>query len=453
MRQTIGAILGAAMALAVTVAAPARADTLADTLIAAYRNSNLLEMNRAVLRAADEDVAQAVSTLRPTLTLSGGLSYSNQRLDELSASLSLQAQMTLLDFGRNALAIEAAKESVMATRWSLVNAEQQVLLNAVRAYIGVRLNLDIVALREANLRLITQELRAAEDRFEVGEITRTDVALAEARLAASRSDLVAAQGDLAIARETFQLAVGRPPGALTGVVRLPRIPATLEEARRIGQQGHPLVRQAQHQVTIADLSVSRAQANTRPTLSITAGRSWSDGGGNPGDSIGLSFNQTLYAGGRLSSLYRQALAGRDRARAGLHQTVAEVSLGVGEAWANLSVARATIEAADRQIRAAQTAFESVREEARLGARTTLDVLDAEQELLAARTSRLSAEATQVVQAYTLLAAMGLLTVDHLDLGIPTYDPAAYYNAVKGAPATSTQGKRLDRVLEAIGKTR
>jgi outer membrane protein len=164
-------------------------------------------------------------------------------------------------------------------------------------------------------------------------------------------------------------------------------------------------------------------------------------------------NQTLYAGGRLSSIYRQALAGRDQARAGLHQTVAQIGQGVGAAWANLTAASASIEASDRQVRAAQTAFEGVREEARLGARTTLDVLDAEQDLLAARTNRVSAEATRVVQVYALLSAMGLLTADHLGLGIPTYDPAAYYNAVKDAPATSAQGRALDRVLEAIGKTR
>ncbi|QYK43557.1 MAG: TolC family outer membrane protein [Paracoccaceae bacterium] len=442
----------AVAAFAALSAVPAGAETLADALISAYRNSNLLEQNRAVLRAADEDAAQALAALRPVLRASGGLGYSNQRTDQLQASLDFQAQITIFDSGSNALALESARESVLATRQSLVNLEQQVLLSAVRAYVGVRLQADIVALREANLRLITQELRAAQDRFEVGEITRTDVAQAEARLAASRSELVGAQGDLAIAREGYLLAVGREPGRLSPVPRLPRTADSLAAAKRVAQAGHPLIRQAQHQVTISELGIARSKAAMGPTITGTVTQSYRDVG-KPSLSGGLTVNQTLYAGGQLSSLYRQSLARRDQARAGLHQTVAEVGLGVGEAWANVAVANASIEASDRQIRAAQTAFEGVREEARLGARTTLDVLDAEQDLLLARTNRVSAEATRVIQVYTLLAAMGLLTADHLGLGIPTYDPAAYYNAVKNAPATSAQGRKLDRVLEAIGKTR
>lgn len=433
-------------------AGAARAETLADALIAAYRNSNLLEQNRAVLRAADEDVAQAVATLRPALRASAGVGYNSARLDELQAALTLSAELTIYDSGANAIAVEQRKELVLASRQALLEREQQVLLQAVRAFVNVRLSGEILALRQANLRLITQELRAAQDRFEVGEITRTDVAQAEARLAASRAELVTAEGELAIAQENYLLAVGKRPGRLSPVPRTPRTAESLEAARRVAQQGHPLVRQAQHEVTVSELGIARAQAAMRPSVTANVSRSMGDAGSST-NSASITLNQTLYAGGQLSSLYRQSLARRDQARSGLHQTVAEIGLGVGTAWANLAVARASIEASDRQIRAAQTAFDGVREEARLGARTTLDVLDAEQDLLVARTNRLSAEATRVIQVYTLLSSMGLLTVDHLGLGIPTYDPAAYYNAVKNAPATSAQGKKLDRVLEAIGKTR
>lgn len=432
--------------------AAAQAETLADALIAAYRNSNLLEQNRAVLRAADEDVAQAVATLRPVLRASTGLAYNSARPDRLQAALNLTAELTIYDGGSNAIALEQRKEVVLATRQTLLEREQQVLLQAVRAYVNVRLAGEILALRQANLRLITQELRAAQDRFEVGEITRTDVAQAEARLAASRAELVTAEGDLAIAAENYLLAVGKRPGRLSPVPGTPRTADNLDAAKRVAQQSHPLVREAQHEVTVAELGVARAKVAMGPSVGLSVTRSLADTG-RPVDSASLQLSQTLYAGGALSSLYRQALARRDQSRAGLHQTVAEIGQGVGVAWANLAVARASIEASDRQIRAAQTAFEGVREEARLGARTTLDVLDAEQDLLEARTNRISAEATRVIQVYALLSAMGLLTVDHLGLGIPTYDPAAYYNAVKNAPATSAQGKRLDRVLEAIGKTR
>ena len=164
----------------------------------------------------------------------------------------------------------------------------------------------------------------------------------------------------------------------------------------------------------------------------------------------MSWRQTIYAGGELSALYRKALAGQDQSRASLGQTTVAVLQNVGNAWANLAVYAASIEAGDQQIRAAQTAFDGVREEATLGARTTLDVLNAEQELLDARAARLQAEAGRYLAVYQVLSSMGLLTVDHLNLGIATYDPEAYYNAVKDAPATSSQGKRLDRILEKIG---
>jgi outer membrane protein len=446
----------AALAASLFAGQAAVAETLADALIAAYRNSDLLDQNRAVLRAADEDVAQAVSTLRPLINLRAGLTHTNERgsspNDGLSASLSLSAELTLLDFGRSAAAIRAAEASVLATRQALVGVEQDVLLSAVSAFVNVRLTQDAVALRQANVRLITQELRAARDRFEVGEITRTDVSIAEARLASARSALAESEGDLAVARENYRLAVGRAPGRLATLPNPPAIPRTVEEARSIALRTHPSIRQLQHQVAVSEANVDRAKAEMRPTLSANAAindrRSTADS-----QTFGLTLNQTLYSGGRLSSLYRQSVARRDSTRAQLHRQGAVISQAVGEAWSNLAVARASIAASDEQIRAAQTAYEGVREEARLGSRTTLDVLNAEQELLSARTARLSADAVRYTGTYTLLSRMGLLTVEHLKLGIPTHDPEAYYRAVRNAPATSSQGKRLDRVMQSIGKTR
>lgn len=459
MRKTIGQTgvrpglrrLVAGLAMAVTIALPATAETLTDTLIAAYRNSNLLEQNRAVLRAADEDVAVALSALRPTLGLTGDVTGSNQRFDEIQASVALTAQISLFTSGRNALGIEVAKETVLATREALVNVEQQVLLAAVSAFVNVRLTQDIVALRESNVRLISEELRAARDRFEVGETTRTDVAQAEARLAAARAQLIAAEGDLLVAREDFRLAVGRYPGNLSPLPRFPATARSLDEARAIASRTHPLIRQAQRLVTVGELNMQRARAAMRPSLGASASIGVNDQG-DDAQSFGLQLDQTLYAGGQLSALFRQALASRDESRASLLQTTLDIGQQVGEAWANVTVAEASIRATELAVQANQTAFEGVRDEAALGARTSLDVLDAEQDLLAARTDRISAEATRYIGVYSLLSAMGLLTVDHLRLGIPTYDPAAYYNAVRNAPATSAQGKRLDRVLKSIGRT-
>jgi len=436
----------------------ARAETLADALIAAYKTSNLLDQNRAVLRAADEGVAEAVSALRPVVayTLQGAWQRADvivggvpAVVEGLSASLALSAELTIWDAGRRQIGIEIARESVLATRQALIDVEQSVLLFAVQAYVDVRLAQEVVALRQSNLRLITQELRAAQDRFDVGEITRTDVSIAEARLAASRAALAAAEGQLMIAREAYKAATGAYPGNLAPLPKAPALPRTMEEAQAVARATHPSIRQAQHQVTVADLQVDLAVANRAPTIGLGATLR-TDDEDLQSQSLGITMNQTLYAGGRLSSLQRRALAGKDAARAGLQQTAVGVVQNVGVAWANLAVAAASIEASDLQIRAAQAAFDGVREEAAAGTRTTLDVLDAEQELLDARNARLEAEAQRYVAVYQVLATMGLLTVDHLQLGIPTYDPEAYYGAVEKAPSHSAQGKKLDRILEKIG---
>jgi len=451
----------AAVGLAlVATGLPARAETLTDALIAAYKNSNLLDQNEAVLRAADEDYAIAIASLRPVIgyVLNWGRTWSRTSLggglrsetDRLTASISISAEMVLLDFGRKELQIGIAKESILATRQALVQVEQQVLLAAVQAFVDVKLAAEIVALRQSNVRLITQELRAAEDRFEVGEITRTDVSIAEARLAAARANLAAAEGELMVARESYKAATGHYPGRLAALPPSPGIGRTMEEARGVAVRTHPGIKQAQHEVTVAEKQVALAEANMKPTIGLGVTVGTSDTSNSLSADVGLNMRQTIYAGGQLSALYRKALAGKEGARAALRQTVVQVEQNLGNAWANLAVFTASIRASEEQIRAAQAAFDGVREEATLGARTTLDVLDAEQELLDARASRLEAEASRYVAVYTVLATMGLLTVDHLKLGIPTYDPEAYFDAVKSAPATTTRGRKLDEILKKIG---
>jgi outer membrane protein len=201
-------------------------------------------------------------------------------------------------------------------------------------------------------------------------------------------------------------------------------------------------------VTAADLAATSAARIGQGSVSGGASVRVDDDGDDVSQ-LSLRFDRPIYSGGRNPSIYRQAVAQRDRAFAGLHQTTVQVLENVGRAWANLEVSRAQIESVVLQIEAAQAAFEGVRQEAELGARTTLDVLDAEQELLNARTSQVQAETVNQVAAYALLATMGLLTVDHLNLGIPTYDPEAYYNAVRNAPARSPQGEQLDRILQRM----
>jgi len=446
----------------------AKAETLADAMIGAYNTSGLLEQNRAVLRAADEDVAQAVAALRPVIAWSadatrqfgttrsastGGVILSTVS-NTVSANLS--AQLTLYDNGATRLAIATAKEAVLGTRQSLINVEQQVLLSAVEAFMEVRRALENVALRENNVRLIMQELRAAQERFEVGEVTRTDTSLAEARLAGARSELAAAEGSLTIAREQYLAIVGQLPGRLQPPRSLPDLPARVEAAKAVAVREHPQIKAVQRQVAAAELNILRAEAAMKPTVSLRGALSVTEGIDTErftrGGTIGIEAGGPIYQGGRLNSLVRQAVANRDATRGQLHQVVDQVSQNVGNAYAQLRIARASLESSDRQVRAATVAFRGVREEAALGARTTLDVLNAEQELLDARSRRISAQVDESIAAYRVLSSMGRLTTTDLRLNVQQYDPVSYYNLVKDSPSNlSKQGEQLDRVLQSLGK--
>lgn len=441
----------AAISLVVSTAA-AKAETLADALTHAYEHSGLLEQNRALLRAADEDVAIAVAATMPIINWSATASSQSPRTPGSSlieATAQISGELTLYDGGTNQLAIEAQKETVLGTRQSLINVEQQVLLRAVQAYMNVRRESEFVALRQSNVRLITEEFRAAQDRFDVGEVTRTDVSLAEARLAAARSLLASAQGNLARSVEEFRVAVGRAPSNPRPASPAP-VSRGLTEAKAFAVRNHPSMREAQHAVTAAELNIKRAETNYSPTVTLR-GQVGIDGDFNDGRSVSVTASQPIYQGGRLSAQVRQFMARRDVARAGLHITRHNIEQEVGNAFSFLEVARASRSASDEQVRAATVAFRGVREEATLGARTTLDVLNAEQELLDARANTIAAQADEVTASYALLAAMGLLTADHLRLPVQQYDPSAYYNLVKEAPTiTSEQGQALDRVLRAIG---
>ena len=466
-----GLKLGTAAALAAFVAtAPqsARAETLADALVGAYTTSGLLDQNRALLRAADEDVATAVSALKPILNWSadltrtfgdtlGDTTFGQARsLSNTSVSVGLLAQILLWDSGAAAFGIDVAKESVLATRQTLISIEQQVLLRAVSAYMSVRSASEFVALRQNNLRLLTEELRAARDRFEVGEVTRTDVALAQARQAEARSGLATAQGDLLQAQEEYENVVGRRPQRLATPPSLPRTETDVRAAKARAVRTHPDLRAAQHQVAASELAIKRAEAAMNPTLRAT-GRlgvteNFNSESYTRSGSIGLEVSGPIYQGGALSSAVRRQMAQRDAQRANLYIVRNNIEQNVGNAFAQFSSTRASLASSDERIRAARIAFRGVREEAALGARTTLDVLDAEQELLNAEAARISAQANLYIASYSILASMGLLTAENLRLGVQQYDPSAYYNLVKEAPAARTkQGRQLDRVLRALQK--
>ncbi|NRB36686.1 MAG: TolC family outer membrane protein [Rhodobacteraceae bacterium] len=463
-----GARLIGAVAVTTTLAATPQqgaAETLTDAMAGAYNTSGLLDQNRALLRAADEDVAIAVSALRPILNFVGNYTptYNKSRtalgtttLRSNPIFLGISLDLLLFDGGASRLGVEAAKETVLSTRQSLLSIEQSVLIRAVAAYMNVVLQLENVSLRENNVRLLDEELRATQDRFEVGEVTRTDVALAESRLAAARSNLASARGGLVNARSEYVNAVGREAGDLEARPRLPTAPASVDAAVAVAVRNHPDILSAQFRVAAADLLVQQAAAAYGPTVTLNGDVGVTENPDivnyNRNASIGLVLSQSIYSGGRLAAQTRRAQANGDAARGALLTARKDIVQSVEDAFARLRVANANLESTAERIRAAQVAFDGIREEATLGARTTIDVLTAEQDLLDAQTRQIEATAEQYVAAYQLLQAQGLLTAERLGLPVQIYDPVAYYNLAETAPARlSQQGQELDRVLKALGK--
>ena len=433
-----------------------KAETLADSMISAYRNSNLLEQNRAVLRAADEDLATAVASLRPVFDYSAKRSFSWARSDATKdasgTTISLKGELELYNFGRGELSKAIKKEMILSARNTLIDIEQDVLLAAVKAFVGVRMSQETVSLRQNNYRVISQELDAAKARFEVGEITQTDVAIAQSRLAVSRAGLAVDEGALLENRENYKAATGAYPTNVVNLPDLPKIPATLDEAIAYARANNIYLAVKRHSAKIADLTVQQQRAVMRPSLTARASSNYDEEVHFTDSIASLTLSQKIYTGGFLSSAVRNAVNAQDIAQAALRQAVVLVDQTVAKNWAALKVAQAGIDAAKLQTEASQIAYNGVREEASLGARTTLDVLNAEQDLLDAKDASLSAESRLYSGTYSLLASLGMLTVDHLGLSVPTYDVSTYYDAVKNAPISeSAQGKRLDKLLRSLGK--
>ena len=449
----------------------AQADTLREALVSAYNSSGLIEQNRALLRAADEDVATAASALGTVVTWSASteraFAYGNSTnflsqtapFDSAATSVNvgITARLTLYDGGQNKFALAAAKEAVFTTREKLISVEQQVLLRAVEAFMNLRENNRTVVLRKNNLRVIEEELRAANDRYDVGEVTKTDVALAQARLAASQSALAAAVGALRQSEEIYKEVVGKPARGEMVPGALPKLPDGAKVVKAAAMRLHPEIRAVQHDIKQSEFNIKRAEGAFKPTVSMSGRIGYTDSNVENDDftrsaTFGLNAQGTIYSNGRLPALLRKARAQHDAQRSALHLVKLKLQQEAGTAFALLEIARASREASEAQIRASRVAFEGVREEAKVGSRTTLDVLNAEQELLDAQAGLLSAQTDEFVSAYRVLSQMGQLNVDYLNLPVQKYDPLAYYNLIEKAPsAQSERGAKLDKLLKSLSK--
>lgn len=450
----LGSLVSVGLIATSTTAVLAHGTTLASAMAQAYTNSNSLQVSRAGLRQTDEGVAGARSNfgvqVDGTATTTSTRDVSQGTSNTVS-SVSVSGSKLLYDGGRTGANIDSAKMGVLAARQALIAAEQSVLLDAVTAFMDVRQDRDALALAENNVRVLRQQLRAARDRFEVGEVTRTDVSQTEARLASSISSLETARGDLRISEQAYLKVIGSKPGVLHAPSSTPKLPSSSKSAETLAVQKHPRVQEAQFNVKGAEYDLERANLNKKPSVraSLTGTVQRGSSASSETDAVSARLQATLpiYQGGQLDVERRSAIAALDQAKATVQVNAATTRENVNRAYTTWLTSRAAKKAVQSQIRSAEIAYEGVREEAKLGARTTLDALDAEQELLSARSSLISATRNEYVAAYSVLAEMGLLTVEHLGLGVATYDPNVNYEKVNGTSKLGNRRLKLMKKLE------
>ena len=458
VRTCICATVGLAVAAVAMSCRQAPADTLEWALVQAYQNNPSLNAQRAALRATDENVPQALSGYRPKLsiTASGGYSYEKSVAEFPSGSpgtaplivpfaqtfypriIGANANYTLFNGLQTANRTRQAESQVMGARESLRVTEQQVLLDAATAYMNLLRDAAILDLNRRNVEVLTEQLKQTRDRFNVGEVTRTDVAQAESRLAAGRSSLLGAQSNYVTSQANYRRVIGVDPGRLAPGTPVDRLsPSTLPRAIVQGQQQSPSVLAAMYGVDIAELSVKVSEGALYPNLSVTASASQ---GWEPAFealratqlSVLGQLTVPIYQGGGEYATIRQSKETLGQQRLNLDINRDQARATVVQSWGQLDAAKAQIEATTAQVNASEIALNGVREEARVGQRTTLDVLNAQQELVNARVALVTAQHDRVVASYTLLAAVGGLSMQHLGLNVLIYDPQVHYQQIRDA---------------------
>jgi outer membrane protein len=433
-------MVGAAVA-ALLLASPASATTLAEALAAAYSNSPELNAARAGLRATDEGVPQAKSGYRPSIfaNADAGILYTDPSGAPSSTSYPRGVGVTIeqplfLGF-RTKNSLKAAESAVRAGRESLRNTEQNVLLDAVTAFMDVAQAQAILSLRSQNLEFLREQVRAANDRLNVGEGTRTDVAQTNAALSLGLSDYAAAAATLAAANATYQMVVGRPAdtiGAVKSVDAL--LTRTLDEALAKAHKNHPAILAAFFNIDVASFNVKVIEGEFLPRITLEGDIAHRDesGGAEHVDSASIvgRLSVPIYQAGEPDARARAAKETLGQRRIQHDLARDQVRQAAVAAWSQLEAARAQIEAADAQVAAQQLVLSGVIEERNVGQRTTLDVLDGQQDLIDARESQVTARRNRVVAAYSVLATIGGLSAANLGLSVAIYDPKEHHRQVR-----------------------
>ena len=461
-----------------------QAESISRALIQAYGANPDLNQQRASVRVTDENVGRATSGYRPRIngSIDAGFQYSDIRaatpatnpggsvnglvagnasalgLAQADAAgngsvrsvagvarytgkprgAGLTAQQTLFDGNRTYNSVRQAESQVFGARESMRVTEQNILFSAASNYMNVLRDTAILNLRRSNIAVLEEQLRQTRDRFQVGEVTRTDVAQADAGLAQARSDYFAAQSNLQASIAGYRQVIGSEPRRLEPANTVERLlPRRLTDAVEVSQVEHPSIAAALHQVDTASLAVKIAEGALLPTATLNGSvNQRGDLNGIPNyrsltATVSGQINIPLYQGGTEYAAVRQAKEQVSQARLAADLSRDQVRAALVTAWGQLETAKAQIASGQAAVAAAEIALNGIREEAKVGQRTTFDVLNAQQVLLNARVQLVSAQRDRVVNSYSVLSAMGRLSTVTLALNVDTYDPTVHFDQVKG----------------------
>lgn len=433
--------------LALAGPTPALADTIEAALVRAYQNNPQLNAQRAQVRSTDENVPQALSGYRPrvSLTASAGYQYSDFKSSSNSdpingtgipRSVGLTASQTLYNGNQTANRTRAAESQVSGAREGLRVLDQSVLLQAATTYMDYLRDSATLEVQRSNVRVLEQTLKQTRDRFNVGEVTRTDVAQSEAQLAAGKTQALTAEANLTTTRANFRRIIGNEPTNLAPGSPVDRfLPPTLAAAIELALVENPNVTAGMYGIDVNHLQVKINEGALLPTVTLQASvtqafeqsliqyRSF-------GASAIAQLSAPIYQGGAEYALIRQSKENLAQQRLNLETTRDQARATVVQAWGQLQASKAQVQSAQAQVTASEIALNGVREEAKAGQRTTLDVLNAQQALVNARVALVTAQHDRVVASYSVLSAVGRLSPQVLGLPTTTYDPSVHYHQVR-----------------------
>ncbi len=425
---------------------PAHAETISGALSRAYMGNPDLNQQRASTRASDENVSKANGGYRPQVAGTASFGYANTdgiifgnriKSNTVPNAAGFTVTETIFNGNRTTNTVRQAESQVFQSRETTRNTEQNTLQNGATAYMNVLRDTAILELNKNNITVLEEQLRQTRDRFNVGEVTRTDVAQSESSLATARSQYFTAQANLETSIANYRQIIGVEPRRLEAARPIDRLlPPSLEQAIRVALAEHPSVQAAFHNVDAAALQVQIAEGALYPTLNVAGGVQQSNAqSGLPSYSsfqatVLAQFSVPLYQGGEEYATIRQAkeLLAQARLQADLQRD--EIRANLVSTWGQLETAKAVIRSSEAAVKASEIALDGVREEAKVGQRTTLDVLMAQQTLLQSRVSLVSAQRDRVVASYAVDAATGRLSAPNLGLAVIEYDPTVHFDQVK-----------------------